>query len=399
MMSDALPRQIFPAGAQIFAKGDAGNFAYVIETGNVEMTTSRNGRKVVLARFRDGDLLGESALVDDEPRAATAVAVEATQVVVLDKRTLREQVANSDETVQLLLRLTLERLRSLEQLVVSQGSAGMTGRRVTDHGSKAHELVHDLQGAIEGDALSLNYQPIVHLPTGRIAGFEALVRWNHPVHGNVVPSSFIRLAEETGMIVPMGRWMLQRALESHLRFKSIAGEKETPETPLYISVNISSRQLLTEGEVDSLCTIVEDAGVPAEEVLFEITETLMVEEPAKVADAMRRLHKQGVRIAADDFGTGYANLSFLNRFPLDVLKIDRTFITNMASEERSRKIVHSIIRLAQELGMSIIAEGIEAPQEIEVLRELECDFGQGFLLSPPVSQNEAGLLLKRRVRW
>jgi len=398
-MSDALPRQIFPAGAQIFTKGDAGNFAYVIETGNVEMTASRNGRKVVLARFRDGDLLGESALVDDEPRAATAVAVEETQVVVLDKQTLREHVANSDETVQLLLRLTLERLRSLEQLVVSQGSAGTTGRRVTDHGSKARELVHDLQGAIEGDALSLNYQPIVHLPTGRIAGFEALVRWNHPVHGNVVPSSFIRLAEETGMIVPMGRWMLRRALESHERFKVIASEKEAPETPLYISVNISSRQLLTDGEVDSLCAIIREAGVPAEEVLFEITESLMVEEPAKVADAMRRLHKQGVRIAADDFGTGYANLSFLNRFPLDVLKIDRTFITNMASEDRSRKIVRTIVRLAQDLGMSIIAEGIEAAQEIDVLRGLECDFGQGFLLSPPVSQNEAGLLLKRRVRW
>ena len=125
----------------------------------------------------------------------------------------------------------------------------------------------------------------------------------------------------------------------------------------------------------------------------------MVEEPEKVADAMRSLRKQGIHIAADDFGTGYANLSFLNRFPLDVLKIDRTFITNMGSDERSRKIVSTIVRLAQELGMSIIAEGIEAPQEIEVLREMGCDFGQGFLLSPPVPRNEAELLLKRRVRW
>jgi len=398
-MSDALPRQIFPAGAQIFAKGDAGNFAYVIETGNVEMTTNRNGRKVVLARFRDGDLLGESALVDDEPRAATAVAVEETQVVVLDKQTLREQVANSDETVQLLLRLTLERLRSLEQLVVSQGSAGVSGRRVTDHGSKSHHLVQDLQGAIEGEALSLHYQPIVHLSSGRIAGFEALVRWNHPVHGNVVPSSFIKLAEETGMIVPMGRWMLRKALVAHQRFQSMAAGRSPEEQPLYISVNISSRQLLTEGEVDDLCNIIKESGVPSEQVLFEITESLMVEEPDKVADAMRRLHKQGVHIAADDFGTGYANLSFLNRFPLDVLKIDRTFITNMASEDRSRKIVRTIVRLAQELGMSIIAEGIEAPQEIEVLRELGCDFGQGFLLSSPVPGAEATSLLKRRVRW
>jgi EAL domain-containing protein (putative c-di-GMP-specific phosphodiesterase class I) len=398
-MSDALPRQIFPAGAQIFTKGDAGNFAYVIETGNVEMTANRNGRKVVLARFRDGDLLGESALVDDEPRAATAVAVEETQVVVLDKTTFLEHVANSDETVQLLLRLTLERLRSLEQLVVSQGSANVSGRRVTDHGSQAQELAEDLQGAIEGEALSLNYQPIVHLSSGRIAGFEALVRWNHPVHGNVVPSSFIRLAEETGMIVPMGRWMLRHALAAHQRFQATVEELSPDEQPLYISVNISSRQLLTDGEVDALCGIVREVDVPTEQVLFEITESLMVEEPEKVADAMRRLHKHGVRIAADDFGTGYANLAFLNKFPLDVLKIDRTFITNMASEERSRKIVRTIVRLAQDLGMSIIAEGIEAPEEIEVLREMGCDFGQGFLLSPPVLGADATTLLKRRVRW
>lgn len=398
-MNDALPRQIFPAGAQIFSKGDAGNFAYVIESGNVEMTANRNGRKVVLARFGDGDLLGETALVDDEPRAATAVAVEETQVVVLDKAAFQQHVANADETVQLLLRLTLERLRSLEQLVVSQGTAGMGGRRRSDQAVPGRELARDLQGAIEGEALSLNYQPIVELASGRVAGFEALVRWNHPVHGNVVPSSFIKLAEETGMIVPMGRWMLRHALATHKEFQSMTADKSGSETPIYMSVNISSRQLLTDGEVDDLCNIVKQSGVSSEQVLFEITESLMVEEPEKVAEAMRQLRKQGVRIAADDFGTGYANLSFLNRFPLDVLKIDRTFITNMAAEARSRKIVSTIVSLAQDLGMSIIAEGIEASQEIDVLREMGCDFGQGFLLSPPVVEREAGLLLNRRVRW
>jgi EAL domain-containing protein (putative c-di-GMP-specific phosphodiesterase class I) len=398
MMSDALPRQIFPAGAQIFSKGDTGNFAYVIESGNVEMTANRSGRKVVLARFGDGDLLGESALVDDEPRAATAVAVEETQVVVLDKASLQQQVANSDETVQLLLRLTLERLRSLEQLVVSQGSATVGGRRRSDQSGPGYELALDLQGAIEGEELSLNYQPIVHLASGRVAGFEALVRWNHPVHGNVVPSSFIKLAEETGMIVPMGRWMLRRALATQKQFQAKVEDKNGSDAPIYISVNISSRQLLTDGEVDGLCAIVKESGVPSELVLFEITESLMAEEPEKVADAMRQLRKQGVRIAADDFGTGYANLSFLNRFPLDVLKIDRTFITNMASEQRSRKIVSTIVSLAQDLGMSIIAEGIEAPEEIDVLRQMGCDFGQGFLLSPPVTVEEAELLLNRRVR-
>jgi EAL domain-containing protein (putative c-di-GMP-specific phosphodiesterase class I) len=398
-MNDALPRQIFPAGAQIFTEGDAANFAYVIEAGNVEMLASRGGRKVVLARFGQGDLLGESALVGDSQRAATAVAVEETQVVVLDKASVSEHVAHADATVQLLLRLTLERLQSQERLVLSQNNGGLDAKGHADRGTKNIELARDLQGAIDGDALSLHFQPIVRLSNGNVAGFEALIRWLHPVHGNVVPSSFIKLAEETGMIVPMGRWMLRQALQAHQRFQTVANERKQPLGQLYISVNISSRQLLSAGEVDDLSGIVRESGVAPEHVQFEITETLMVEEPDKVADAMRRLRNTGIRVAADDFGTGYANLAFLNRFPLDVLKIDRTFITNMASEDRSRKIVNTIINLAQDLGMSIIAEGIEARQEIDVLRELGCGYGQGFLLSPPVPGNEAEVLLKRRVHW
>ncbi len=398
-MNDALPRQIFPAGAQIYTEGDNAQFAYMIEAGNVELLASRNGRKVVLARFGEGDLLGETALAGDNRRAATAVAVEETQVVVFDKSSIREQLAGSDETVQLLLRLTLERLRSLEKLVVAQSAGGLDAKGRSDRGAKNVDLARDLQGAIEGESLRLNYQPIVRLSNGTVAGFEALIRWNHPVHGNVVPSSFIKLAEETGMIVPMGRWMLRTALEAHQRFQTAAAEDGKADNPLYMSVNISSRQLLTDGEVNDLCNIVHESGAAPETVLFEITETLMVEEPDKVADAMRRLRQQGIRIAADDFGTGYANLAFLNRFPLDVLKIDRTFITNMASDRRSRKIVNTIIKLAQDLGMAIIAEGIEAPQEIEVLRELGCNFGQGFLLSPPVLAAEALPLAKRQIRW
>lgn len=398
-MTDDLPRQIFPAGAQIFSEGDDGNFAYVIESGNVEMLANRNGRKVVLARFGVGDLLGGGALVDDDPRIATAVAVEETQVAVLDKETIHQHVANSDDTVQMILRLSLERMRSLEELVVLQGAKDTGAKARQEHGAKGGELARDLQGAIEGEALNLHYQPIVRLSNGAIAGFEALVRWNHPVHGNVVPSSFIKLAEETGMIVPMGRWMLRYALEVHQRFQDVDGENDDAGTPLRMSVNISSRQLLSDGEVEDLCKIVHESGVPPAQVLFEITESLMVEEPDKVAEAMRHLRNQGIQIAADDFGTGYANLAFLNKFPLDVLKIDRSFITNMASEDRSKKIVRTIVKLANEFGMSIIAEGIEASEEIEILRELGCEYGQGFLLSPPVPAKEAVPLLKRRIRW
>ena len=148
-----------------------------------------------------------------------------------------------------------------------------------------------------------------------------------------------------------------------------------------------------------LAEVVQRSGVRPENVTFEVTETLMVEQPEHVADAMSRLRKQGIRIAADDFGTGYANLSFLNRFPLDVLKIDRSFITNMAEDPRSRKIVKTITNLAKDFGMSIIAEGIESSDEIKMLRDFGCDFGQGFLLSRPVPVDAAEALVRQRVRW
>lgn len=397
-MCETLPRQIFPAGARIFSEGDDGRFAYVIEGGQVEVSAFNKGRRVVLAHLEDGELLGEMALIEDSPRSATAVAIEDTQVIVIERSTLQQHIDTADELLQLLLRVALQRLRTTQQVMLSGGMHAYGNKGWAQHVGKRDKLQDDLQEAIDRESLDLHYQPIVRLSDGRVAGFEALVRWEHPVHGSVVPSSFIRIAEESGMIVPMGRWMLGRALEAQKRLQSMA-DGGSGTAPVYISVNISSRQLLSGEEVQDLADIVQGSGVSPHNITFEITESLMVEEPKSVADAMRRLRKQGIQIAADDFGTGYANLAFLNRFPLDILKIDRSFITNMATESRSRKIVSTVIHLAKDLGMSIVAEGIESASEIKVLRELDCDFGQGFLLSRPVPLTEAEALVKQRVRW
>jgi EAL domain-containing protein (putative c-di-GMP-specific phosphodiesterase class I) len=398
-MTDLLPRQIFPAGAKIFTEGDEGHFAYAIEQGTVEVSQLSKGRKVVLARLGDGELLGEMALVDGSPRSATAVATEETQVIVFERDDLQNRVNQADPLVQLLVRMTLDRLRTAQRVMLDSSAQTLGSKCRAEHVRDRHKLEADLQTAIDNDSLSLHYQPIVDLSNGRVVGFEALVRWDHPEHGTVVPSSFIKLAEETGMIVPMGRWMLRRALEGQKKLQAVVDNLGGESRPIGISVNISNRQLLTSEEVEDLMQIVGESGVASENVVFEITETLLIEDPDHVLDAMRKFQGKGIRIAADDFGTGYANLAFLHRFPLDILKIDRMFITNMVGDPRSRKIVRTIIDLAKELGMSIVAEGIEDKSEVEVLQELGCDCGQGFLLARPVPQGKAELLVRQRVRW
>lgn len=397
-MDESLPRQIFPAGAQIFTEGELGRFAYAIERGKVEITTTSQGRRIALAKLGDGDLLGEMALIDDSPRSATAIALEDTQVIVFERAALWDRLSQADPLVRLLLAGTLDRLRTTQKVMLEQSADTLGSKCRAGHVREQTALESDLAEAIETESLSLHFQPIVRLTDGRVDGFEALVRWEHPDHGTVVPSSFIKLAEETGMIVPLGRWMLQKALAAQKEFEHAVNGAATNVSP-YISVNISSRQLLHKEEVEDLIDLVQSSGVASEDVIFEITETLLVEDPDNVLEAMRHFRAKGIRIAADDFGTGYANLAFLNRFPLDILKIDRSFITNMVEDSRSRKIVKTIINLAQDFGMSIIAEGIEAEAEIGVLRELGCDCGQGFLLSRPVPADQAVNLVRQRVRW
>lgn len=397
-MDESLPRQIFPAGAQIFTEGELGQFAYAIERGKVEITTTSQGRRVALAKLGDGDLLGEMALLDDSPRSATAIALEDTQVVVFERAALWDRLSHVDPLVRLLLAGTLDRLRTTQKVMLEQSADALGGKCRAGYVRERTALESDLAEAIDTESLSLHFQPIVRLTDGRVGGFEALVRWEHPDHGAVAPANFIKLAEETGMIVPLGRWMLRKALAAQKEFEHAVNGAAMNVSP-YISVNISSRQLLHKEEVEDLIDLVQASGVASKDVIFEITETLLVEDPDNVLEAMRRFRAKGIRIAADDFGTGYANLAFLNRFPLDILKIDRTFIANMMEDTRSRKIVETIINLAQDFGMSIIAEGIEAEAEIGVLRKLGCDCGQGFLLSCPVPADQAVNLVRQRVRW
>ena len=256
------------------------------------------------------------------------------------------------------------------------------------------DLESDLRGALERDELRLHYQPIVAMGSSEIVGFEALVRWQHPTRGLVPPLSFIPLAEETGLIIPLGRWVLETACRDAVRWQTGRA------APLVVSVNLSARQFAQPDLVEEVATVLAETGLPPTALELEITESVVMDHSDPGIRALRRLRALGVRLVLDDFGTGYSSLAYLKHLPLDTIKIDRTFVAGI-DEPADRSIVDAVIALAHGLGIGVVAEGIETERQAERLRELGCDFGQGYLFSRPVPLAEARTLLRasrRRTR-
>ncbi|WP_250003534.1 bifunctional diguanylate cyclase/phosphodiesterase [Actinoplanes sp. M2I2] len=238
-----------------------------------------------------------------------------------------------------------------------------------------------LHEAIDGEQFAVMYQPIVDLGTGEMAGVEALVRWQHPVRGLLGPYHFIEVAEESGAIVEIGRWVLRAALAEFTRLR--AGT-----TLKYVSVNVSARQFRTPGFVDQVRAALEDSGARPEWLLLEITESLLLRDADQVWQDLGALRTLGVRIAIDDFGTGYSSLSYLRQMPVDVLKVDKSFIDDILGSEQQRALVDAIVTLARNFDLAVVAEGIEDEGQRAELVAMGCPYGQGYLFSKPVWPQE-----------
>ena len=220
------------------------------------------------------------------------------------------------------------------------------------------------------------------LATGEIVGFEALVRWQHPTRGLVPPLAFIPMAEETGLIVPLGRWVLDAACRQAAVWN--APESRRGASRLFVSVNLSARQFTQNDLIDDVGSTLARTGLEAEALELEITESVLMDQSEAGIRALRDIRGLGVRLVLDDFGTGYSSLSYLKHLPLDTIKIDRTFVAGI-EEPADRSIVEAVISLAHGLGIGVVAEGIESESQADRLRELGCDLGQGYLFSRPVS--------------
>lgn len=238
----------------------------------------------------------------------------------------------------------------------------------------------DLRRAVERGEFVLYYQPIISVPGGDLAGFEALVRWNHPTRGRVGPAEFISVAEETGLIVPLGNWVLREACRQGREWRERLG----PRTALPISVNLSPRQLAQTDLVERVREVLVETGLEGNRLRLEITETVIMENAEAAAAMLARLKELGVRVSVDDFGIGYSCLSLLHRLPIDTLKIDRSFVSLIGPKGEADATVRTIVALAQNLGMEVIAEGVETREQLSSLRELRCGYAQGYLISEPL---------------
>jgi diguanylate cyclase (GGDEF)-like protein/PAS domain S-box-containing protein len=252
------------------------------------------------------------------------------------------------------------------------------------------ELGGELQRAIDERQFELHFQPIVALGTSAILGAEALIRWRHPERGLLPPATFLPLAEETGLIVPMGRWVLREATRA-LR----TWQDEHPQLPLYVSANVSMRQLDDPDIVDHVREAIADAGVTADRLVIEITESFLADESEAPRMRLQQLRALGVRLAVDDFGTGYSALSYLQRFPIDMLKIDRSFVEHARPASPSVNLVRSIVQLGQSLHLDVVAEGIEDAEQADVLVGMGVRVGQGFHYAKPLEQARFRALLAR----
>ena len=241
------------------------------------------------------------------------------------------------------------------------------------------ELESDLRQAIARGELRLHYQPIVELSTGRVSEVEALLRWAHPRRGLVPPDAFIPLAEETGLIVPIGQWVLEEACR-----QARAWRRQFPgQAPLVMSVNVSARQLQQPDLVAMVSRTLRDTGLHPGNLKLEITESVAMQDAESTIGTLRGLADLGVQLAIDDFGTGYSSLAYLNRFPIDVIKIDRSFVTKLGSDGENATVVRGIIALARALDLRVTAEGIETVEQAEELSALQCEFGQGYYFGKP----------------
>jgi diguanylate cyclase (GGDEF)-like protein/PAS domain S-box-containing protein len=264
----------------------------------------------------------------------------------------------------------------------SQGRSRYEIFEVAMHQRAVHllELETDLWRALERCEFRLFYQPIVDLGTGKVAGFEALIRWQHPDKGLVSPLDFIPLAEETGLIVPIGWWVLGEACRQMSAWQNVWPELPNP----FVTVNLSSRQFSQADLADLVRGSLGGHELNPDCLKIEITESLLMSNTDSAAEALQQLKEIGVQLALDDFGTGYSSLSYLHRFPLDTLKIDRTFISGPQSGEKNVEIVSTILSLARGLSMTVVAEGVETREQLENLRALQCTFAQGFYFSRPL---------------
>ena len=399
---DKLEYIVIEAGKTAFREGDRGYCAYLIEKGTVEISVTRSDARIVIARRGQGEIFGEMAIIDDKPRSATVTAITECTLVAITREQLTRRLENADPILRMCLGVILDRFRvTLMKLgnFNREDSSAFNGRVevespesvVRNHYDPAIQeirLERELEHALRQDDFELHFQPVVRLDDRRVSGFEALVRWRHPDRGLISPVVFIPSAEASGFIVPLGRWCFKQACNVlRILDQVVLDRGDIPD--LFMSVNITGRDFSDPSFVDGIMNSIGETGVDPSRIKLEITESMLMHQPEQAIAALHECKARGLSIAVDDFGTGYSSLSYLHKFPIDTLKIDRSFVSEMEEVPVSLEIIRSIVGLARQLRISVVAEGIENEESAVKLLELGCQLGQGYNFFRPMEQQAA----------
>ena len=261
--------------------------------------------------------------------------------------------------------------------------------------SERLRMESDLHRAIDEQEFHLVYQPIVDTRTGLSSSMEALIRWSHPTDGGVSPATFIPVAEDTGLILPIGWWVLRTACTEAAAWVTLCGKKEAPS----VNVNVSPRQFASPDMIPQIGKALASSGLPPDKLILEITETSLLEHPESAADMFRAIRELGVRVVMDDFGTGFSSLAQLERFPLNGFKMDRSFLEGLIDSKRRCAVVKAVLDLGKALEMSVTAEGVETVDQMRVLMEMKCHHHQGWYFARPMVSQEAQDMIRARKRF
>ena len=416
-MNDPNASMTLCAGAAIFEEGDPGAFAYLIVAGRAALFVRRDGVEVLIAERAAGEIVGEMALLDADLRSTSARAIEDCILVAVSEEQIRHRLHNADPILRLCFGVIMACSRDAVALLRPNGAAAPNGtaapngavaptRVASAHPSPALKAdfaasidammtERALRLALDRNEFELYLQPIVHLGTEALAGFEALIRWRRPENGLVHPMAFIPVAEASGLIVEITRWVVSEVgrIMPEIMMAALQNPGAT-DGPLFLSINVSGHDLARASFPEMVGEMLRTTGIAPSTLKLEITETTVMRDPVGATEALSQCREAGMGVAIDDFGTGYSSLSYLSKLPITTLKVDREFVRAMLTTPSNRKIIQTILRLADEIGVPVVAEGIEEPAEAAALAEMGCAFGQGYHYGRPEPLAETLALIK-----
>jgi EAL domain-containing protein (putative c-di-GMP-specific phosphodiesterase class I) len=383
----------FKKGDLVIEQGTIGDCAFVIEDGAVEIVIDHpDGTSQVIATRGAGTIIGEMALIDKKRRTASIRAIDDCTMIKITETDFQRRLSASDPIMKMFTKVILGRYRDMIARVsvfdehAAHSKTEDMERQITkvgtaiDHLKTANEFKH----AIHNDELMLHYQPIIDLKTKQVKGFEALMRWMHPEKGFMPPNLFIPIAEDNGLIVEASDWAIR---ESAMALRRLKSASPTLGDNVFMSVNFTAIDMLHPEFLSKLLSVCADTKTQPHEIKIEMTERLLMNNPEKVQTMLQSCREAGFKIAIDDFGTGYSSLSYLHHYPIDTLKIDRSFVIQMTKDQSALNLVKGIINLAKSLNMELIAEGIEEECEEVLLLESNCEMAQGYKYSKPQAED------------